>query len=191
MKSENLELLYKELTIRNNFFYEKSKTEKLTKSEQDEYNILEDQRYCIESYIEASKKWYEFAAKYIKKLGYSAVYDLGCCYGYQSEAFTKKSLDYIGIESCKYMKENMYNSENAEYIFNKYPCELAPKKNSIAISHLCVGFMITALKDLKVLYNQFDVILLDNVNEEIEMLYKRIEKINIPGIGEFYLYRKE
>ena len=192
MITDKLDDLYEELLKKQKSLkYNKSA---LSKEEQREYDRLEDQLYCISSYQEGHKEWYEAVAKYAKELGLKKVYDIGCCYGYQSEEFIKLGLQYVGIEICRYMKDNAYNlgNQNVEYIFKKYPCEIHPEKDSIAISHLCIGFLINTEEELKTLYDQFDNVLIDtSCGGKLDRLYKRKSENFNKKYGNYILYGKE
>jgi len=83
--------------------------------------------------------FYDQAAEICQKLGATKIYDIGCAYGYQSEVFLQRNMEYVGIEGF-FTGEGYWNNDKFSYIEKEYPFKINASETDIAISHLCIGW---------------------------------------------------
>lgn len=150
-----------------------------------ERNNLEDILYCIEEYICSTKGFYELVLKYCLENDIKEIYDIGCCYGWQSEIFINNNIKYIGIE-CETL--DFWNKDNCTYINRKYPFPIKHNKDAIAISNLCIGYLV---KEFDELYS-FDTIILNCKLDTFNSQYTITKKKGIYCSENYqmYVYKK-
>ena len=104
----------------------------------------EDKIYCFESFIEASMESYTEIARQCKEHGITHVYDIGCCTAFQSKIFQSMGIQYTGVEVLTYCVNDSPKGNGIDYINKEYPfsIEVKDKEHTVAISNLCVGFLI-------------------------------------------------
>jgi hypothetical protein len=100
---------------------------------------------------------YEFIVDFCTKNNITFVYDIGAAYGHQSEMFLQNNEDiiYVGVEAQANELRNFWNNDKYTYIQGKYPCELNPKGNDLAISVLCLGWNCYLYEGEKTINEQF------------------------------------
>jgi hypothetical protein len=115
----------------------------------------DNEGYCIGELLEGGLQDYQMYADWCRELTIYLVVDIGCCYGHQCSIFEKYGINYIGVETCNF---NFFHQEKHTYINHKYPVNFkGMPTNSAAISHLCVGWLITDDKDIKQIAKDFPI----------------------------------
>lgn len=84
---------------------------------------------------------YALFADIAKALGVQKVYDIGCATGVQEIMFSQKGIKYCGIEKIK-GELKIWRPNEVEYIFEAYPVKIKAKPKEMAVSSLCIGFLI-------------------------------------------------
>ena len=97
---------------------------------------------------------YEFIRDFCLKNNFKNVFDIGCCFGYQSEVFYQAGINYRGLD--EFNSEDMWNSDIYEYQMGCFPCEVAAKKEELAISVLCLGWNCYLHEGENTLNEQFE-----------------------------------
>lgn len=82
---------------------------------------------------------YGAVAHYLKQSRCRTVYDIGCAYGYQSEAFLQENINYYGIEGY-FTGHGFWNQDHFRYIEKEYPFKISAPEKSAAVSSLCIGW---------------------------------------------------
>lgn len=109
----------------------------------DWYDSLADYtRDCVDHLCAASGFCiYSLFADVAKALDIQKVYDIGCATGVQEIMFSQKGINYCGIEKVK-GELKIWKPNEVEYIFEAYPVRIKTKPNEMAVSSLCIGFLI-------------------------------------------------
>lgn len=116
--------------------------------------------YLMEAFFELNVcNMYSIASGIAKELGFQQVVDIGCAAGLQADLFEYVGVDYIGVDCSPYHSHSVWCKD---YRQGKYPfdfCRSLPK-NALAISRLCVGYLITSNFDYDTLAQDFEYLLL-------------------------------
>ena len=110
------------------------------------YNKTDDIYYLMEEnslmhFFECeTKDIYENVIRAASNKGFKRVFDIGCAFGHQSEAFLNfGGLEYVGIDDS-IPKGYAWNNKVYEYILGTYPFEMKTETTDIAVSVLCLGW---------------------------------------------------
>lgn len=146
--------------------------------DEEKCDMFTDQEYVLDVILEGvhenSSYFYEEASMFCLRNDIRDVTDIGCCFGFQSEFFIDK-ISYTGVESSRY-DGYFWKESKSEYIHAEYPCELP--KGTMAMSHLCIGFLCTGEEVYKTLADQFEYLAIDNDHEEefIKKYFTEVER---------------
>lgn len=143
-----------------------------------------EQIYSIDTFFEAEVyKTYEIFAKFCKEKGYKRVFDIGSGFGFQSEIFLNKDIDYVGINDCNL---DFWNKDKFKYIINTYPFKIETKEKDIAISSYCLTWNCylwekekTLKKQCEALARDFNYCLLYAQKDKIEFVKKYFKECDI------------
>lgn len=130
------------------------------------YSPLTNATYCIDEQTECNiYEMYDAFGEWMNARGITACYDIGCSCGFQGELFKLRNLKYIGIDipcTPDYHYRNAWN----EYVFRKYPFDINPVSNSIAVSDFCIGYFGDDENKARQLAKEFETALIGYTNEK-------------------------
>ncbi len=114
-----------------------------------------DELVAAHEVLEITGFFYDAVVIYMKEHGIQEVVDIGCSYGYQSEAFVKNNLAYTGIERKTCRK---HRAGEVKYIHGIYPFAFG----NYPLAVLC-NSMHKHFHPYKALAMDFETVLVDRV----------------------------
>ena len=128
--------------------------DELIKMEDEEPERFYDQHsYSLMCTLECISN-YEFIKDFCLKNNFKSVFDIGCCFGYQSEVFYESGIQYRGLDDT--ISKYLWNSELYEYQVGRFPCDVKSRKGELGISVLCLGWNCYLYEGAKTLDEQFE-----------------------------------
>lgn len=125
-------------------------------------------------------EWYWNVSELSIMNGFEALYDIGCAYGLQGDIIRQNGMKYVGVDNQP--GKHMYEKDGVSYIFNEYPFKINAARNSIAVSHLCIGwncfFPLPEEKEetYRQLAEDFSTVILHIPEEEIPRIDKYFKR---------------
>ncbi len=112
---------------------------------------------CIDHIFALNKlEQYTEVLKFAKSKGFKRVFDIGCAYGHQSEAFIDSDIEYIGIDDG--VPGEYWNLDKYIYISEHYPFKINATETDLAVSILCLTWNCYLYEGEKTLKEQCEAL---------------------------------
>lgn len=146
--------------------------------------------YCFEKFCEGTAQAYYKICDLCKQHKINGVFDIGCCFAFQSRIFKSNEIHYGGLEMVDYIAV-MAAQQTSLICYGKYPLEVRMSKflrnqfRIAAVSNLCVGYQADSDEVYKQLAQDFDYFC-GGVSEEAKQKLRRY--FNVEEIDRYIVW---
>lgn len=146
--------------------------------------------YCFDVFREGTAEVYNKICSICKEHDINGVFDIGCCFAFQSRIFKSNGIHYCGLEMVDYIA-CMAAQQTSLICYGKYPLGVRMSKffrnqfRIAAVSNLCVGYQADSDDVYKQLAQDFDYFC-GGVSEEAKQKLRRY--FNVEEIDRYIVW---